>query len=449
MKEEKFIKEKARLPIISKVIFAAAFLLAVFLLALLVQSYIDKKTNGTQKASAIVVMASSIDESALNEPVKENKEEVAPAEAEDVTVVEEVEIFEPALEEKIEVIAQESPKQEEEIVLIEDVQETIEVAETKSVAEQEPQEQAEVKDLPLEQNDEQDAFENEPAQEDLAQEAVEDEVNEQVNSEETAKDVEQTQENQEQPVELVPSVQEEEAQNEPEKVSRLEKEKYIAVVIDDMGISEKRTRDMISLQVPLTSSFLTYGKDLNGLCEEAIKAGHEVMLHVAMEPKGEASLAPDTLTISMSDEQIKKNFLKMLSKFEGIDLKGVNNHMGSLFTEIAPKLDVVMNVLKEKNMFFLDSRTSENTQGKAVAAIEDVPYVERDVFLDNENDYQYIMKQFAKVEKIASQKGYAVAIGHPKSKTFAALRDWLETLPNKEIKLVHLSEIVDMTSQEN
>lgn len=442
MKEEKFIKEKARLPIISKVIFAAAFLLAVFLLALLVQSYIDKKTNGTQKASAIVVMASSLDEAQTIEP--EKKPETIEEKAVEVVEVKEAETETPVVEE---VVVEKQILEEDNDGVIEEIeQEATEIVEIEGLNETESQEQADVESLPVEQNNETKTLENVFAEK---QEGVEAQENEQGASEELSKDGQPVIENQNPPVEISEPAEEEQKENKSENVSLSDNEKYIAIVIDDMGISEKRTRDMISLQVPLTSSFLTYGKNLNGLCEEAIKAGHEIMLHTPMEPKGEASLAPDTLTISMSDEEVGKNFSQMLSKFDEFKIKGINNHMGSRFTESAAKLDVVMSVLKQKNMFFLDSRTSEYTQGEKVAAVEDVPYVARDVFLDNENDYQYIMKQFAKVEKIAQQKGYAIAIGHPKSKTFAALKDWLETLPNKEIKLVHLSEIVDMTSQEN
>jgi len=226
-------------------------------------------------------------------------------------------------------------------------------------------------------------------------------------------------------------------------------EKYVAIVIDDMGVSPKHTEEMISLKAPITSSFLTYGNNLKEYCAEAVAAGHEIMMHTPMEPEGEADLAPDTLKIKMSDEEIEKAFLEMLSKFEGLDVNGINGHMGSLFTQSAPKLDVVMRVLKEKGMFFLDSKTSQNTKGPEVAAMEGVPFVLRDVFLDNENSYEYVMGQLKKTEDIALKNGYAVAIGHPKSETFKALKDWLGGLDEKGLKLVHLSEILKMKYEKN
>jgi len=217
---------------------------------------------------------------------------------------------------------------------------------------------------------------------------------------------------------------------------------YIAIVIDDMGISQKRTKDILSIRAPITSAFLTYGKNLHELAHQAKNAGHEVIMHTPMEPEGTADLAPDTLKISMEDSEIRNAFLNMLAKFEGLNIKGINNHMGSLFTESAPKLDVVMNILKEKNMYFLDSKTSQYSQGSNVAEIEKVDYIARDIFLDNDNDYEKIKKQLLKAENIAKKTGFAVVIGHPKSNTFPALRDWLKTLNNKNIKPIHLSELI-------
>ncbi len=216
----------------------------------------------------------------------------------------------------------------------------------------------------------------------------------------------------------------------------------IAVVIDDMGINQKRTEDILTLKAPLTSSFLTYGRQLPAFAAKAKDAGHEVMIHTPMEPKIATDLAPDTLLVSMDQQQIEALFNEMLAKFEDIHVSGINNHMGSRFTENREKLGYVMAVLKQHGMFFLDSKTTAKSQGKSLAEEDGVDYVARDVFLDNENDYDYISGQLLKAEKIAQRKGFSIAICHPKSQTFPALKDWLETLKDKNLRLVHVSEIV-------
>lgn len=214
----------------------------------------------------------------------------------------------------------------------------------------------------------------------------------------------------------------------------------IAIVIDDMGISYRRSKDIISLHAPLTSSFLTYGKKLNEQVAAARSAGHEVMVHTPMEAKSNVDAAPDVLTTQMTPDEIKENLLQMLKKFD--DVRGINNHMGSKLTEDSQRMGAVMEVLNEKGLFFLDSKTSPKSVGREAAGKFSVPYVTRNVFLDNENNFEYISKQLALTEKIAARNGYAVAICHPKSQTYLALKAWLEELPRKNFKLVHLSEIV-------
>ena len=165
-------------------------------------------------------------------------------------------------------------------------------------------------------------------------------------------------------------------------------EPVIAIVIDDMGISHARTKDISTLHAPITSSFLTYGTKLDAQVAKARAAGHEIIVHVPMQPKSNLDTAPDELTIKMSPEEISRNFEQMLNKFENI--KGVNNHMGSLFTEHAEKLAPVMEILGRKGLYFLDSKTSSHSVARQVAKQHQVAYAHRHVFLDNVNQVEYV-----------------------------------------------------------
>ncbi len=215
----------------------------------------------------------------------------------------------------------------------------------------------------------------------------------------------------------------------------------IAIVVDDMGISAERTKDIISIKAPLTSSFLTYSQNLKKQMKAAQQSGHEVMAHIPMEAKANIDEGPDVLTNDMSKKQIKKTFSEMIDKFPQI--YGVNNHMGSKFTENEKKLEEVLKILKEKNMFFLDSKTSPKSAADNVAKKLNLKYVSRNVFLDNENNLDYINKQLKTTEKLAYKNGVAIAICHPKSQTYIALKDWVKTLDEKHLRLVKLSQIVD------
>lgn len=216
----------------------------------------------------------------------------------------------------------------------------------------------------------------------------------------------------------------------------------VAIVIDDMGDNYRRTKDIISIQAPLTASFLTYPKRLEQQISDSVKSGQEIMLHVPMQPKSNINLSSDILTVEMSPSEVRKNFQKMVNRFSNV--KGINNHMGSLLTEDETRMSEIMQVLKEKKLFFLDSKTTPKSVGDKVAKKYGVHYASRNVFLDNKNELDYILKQLKRTEKIARKNGYAIAIGHPKSQTVEALKRWLPTLSQKQIKLVHLSKIISV-----
>lgn len=220
------------------------------------------------------------------------------------------------------------------------------------------------------------------------------------------------------------------------------KNPLVVVVIDDMGISQKRTADIISLKYPLTAAFLTYGKNLTQQMQNSAAAGQEIMLHTPMEPFSKADVAPDVLTTKMSGEEIQNNLKAMLEKFP--EIKGINNHMGSKLTEDYERMQAVMAVLKERGLFFLDSKTSPKSKAEKAAADVGIQYAHRHVFLDNNNDKAYVLGQLAKVEKLARKNGYVIAIGHPKIATYAALKEWLPQLEKKKLQLVHLSKVVEI-----
>lgn len=214
----------------------------------------------------------------------------------------------------------------------------------------------------------------------------------------------------------------------------------IAIVIDDMGIANQRTKDILSIKAPLTTSFLTYSKNLPQYFALAKVSNQEIIAHIPMEAKIQSNVAPDCLLVDMNKKKIQKKLNKMLDKFPNI--KGINNHTGSLFTENEEDMSAVLEVLQSRNLYFLDSKTSNHSVGRKVAEKEGVAYLNRHVFLDNENNFDYILKQLKLTEKIAQKKGFAIAIGHPKSQTYLALKHWLEVSKNPNIQLVHLSDLL-------
>ena len=106
----------------------------------------------------------------------------------------------------------------------------------------------------------------------------------------------------------------------------------VAIVIDDVGIDRPRSKRAWELPGPLTMSFLPYAKDLREQARAARARGHELMLHLPMEPTGRADPGPNALLVSLSDAELKQRTLAALDSFDGY--VGVNNHMGSRFTDL-------------------------------------------------------------------------------------------------------------------
>ena len=215
----------------------------------------------------------------------------------------------------------------------------------------------------------------------------------------------------------------------------------VAIVIDDLGMDRRRTERTIALKGPLTLSFLAYADDLPHLTEAAHRAGHELLVHVPMEPMSRAEdMGPNGLAVALSHDELMRRLRWDLDRFDGY--VGINNHMGSRFTSDAPAMTAIMAELKARGLLFIDSRTIASTVAAEVAQRLGVPNASRDVFLDNESDATAVGERLAVLEATARRHGSAIAIGHPHDGTLAELTLWLDKLDSKGLVLVPVSTIV-------
>ena len=215
---------------------------------------------------------------------------------------------------------------------------------------------------------------------------------------------------------------------------------YVAIVIDDMGLDRPRAMRAIGLPTPLTLSFLPYGRDAPALAVLARQRGHEILLHMPMQPMGGESPGPHALTVDLAAVEIRGRVGAALDRFG--DAVGLNNHMGSRFTVDRRLMVPLMDELRARGLVFVDSRTAAESQGSEAAGHGGVPMAMRDVFLDNEATAEAINRQLREVERIARRRGHAVAIGHPHDATFAALAAWLPGLQEKGLQAVPVTTII-------
>lgn len=216
----------------------------------------------------------------------------------------------------------------------------------------------------------------------------------------------------------------------------------IVIVIDDMGVNMRRSREMAELRYPTTLAYMPYADNLQRQTKQAFDNGHELIVHMPMEPQDMAhnNPGPDALLTSLSAEENRARLLRNLSKFDGYI--GLNNHMGSKITASRKAMLPIMQTIKEKGLWFLDSRTIGNSVAGPLAEELQIPYVTRDVFLDNMESVDAILKQLRQLEQIAASRGYAIGIGHPYGATVEALKQWMPAARQRGFEFVPLSTVI-------
>ncbi len=215
----------------------------------------------------------------------------------------------------------------------------------------------------------------------------------------------------------------------------------VAIIIDDLGYDRKIAKKFSQLQAPITFSILPYGPHRKKIARLAHDKGLDVMLHLPMEPLEYPTVnpGPGTLLTSMAPDQLIRQLEKNLDAVP--DIKGVNNHMGSKMTAESSQMYQVFTILKKRGLFFIDSRTTAQTLCKPSARLFQIPFAQRDIFLDHRQDPAFIRRQLKELVRIAQQHGQAIGIGHPHTVTYDILREMLPEL-QKKVQLVPASQLV-------
>lgn len=216
----------------------------------------------------------------------------------------------------------------------------------------------------------------------------------------------------------------------------------IALIIDDIGYNTALGEQAIALPGAVTFAVLPHTPHGAELAELANQQGKEVMLHAPMANLANMPLGPGALTAELS----KEDFVSTLN--DDIDaiphLQGVNNHMGSALTEMALPMQWVMEVLKTRDLYFVDSYTTAKSVAGKVAKEQEIPTVTRNIFLDNVQSHEDIDREFKKLLTLAREKGAAVGIGHPYKETLSYLEQALPLLEEQGIELITASQMIQL-----
>jgi len=214
----------------------------------------------------------------------------------------------------------------------------------------------------------------------------------------------------------------------------------VAVIIDDMGQDMAAARRLASIDADLTFSVMPNVQYTTDVARYLHGKGREVLLHQPMEGSNGKNPGPGAIYNSTDPAEAADILRDSLAQVPYA--VGVNNHMGSVVTRNRAIMDELFAVLKERDLFFLDSLTTSESVCLDAAAAADLRFAARDVFLDNVQDKSYISRQFDLLARHAVEHGYAVGICHPHPVTMEALEREIPRLIESGIEVVKVSQIV-------
>lgn len=217
-------------------------------------------------------------------------------------------------------------------------------------------------------------------------------------------------------------------------------EPMLVIVIDDLGAGKNALDTLLSLEYPVSFAFWPHARHTDAGARAAHAKGREVLVHLPMEPLGYPSVNPGPNVLLTSMNAARLRALTEAGIAAVPYATGLNNHMGSRFTQHAPSVVAVLDVLKKRGLFMLDSLTHNRSVFAAEAMRMGVAHHRRNVFLDVEPSRAKVLDALRKAEKIAMLGGQSIAIGHPLPGTLAALKDW-QRLRNANVRIVRLCDL--------
>lgn len=212
-------------------------------------------------------------------------------------------------------------------------------------------------------------------------------------------------------------------------------------MIDDLGRSVEDVETLARLGVPVTYAVLPFESETKDVVAALHGRGAEVICHLPMQPLHDENPGPGALLYGMDAPALERATAAALAAVPGA--VGVNNHMGSRLSADERSMRAVLTVLKDRGLFFLDSRTSPESVGYRVAGQMGVPAAERQVFLDSDLRPQIIREQFLRTLELAKKRGSAIAIGHPHPATLAMLAAEVPRAKEEGYEFVTVSRLLD------
>lgn len=234
-----------------------------------------------------------------------------------------------------------------------------------------------------------------------------------------------------------------------EEAPRVTGHPTLIIVIDDVGYNNGELKPFLKLPFPITFAVLPQLPHSTDSVLAIRNAGKEFILHQPMEALGGNDPGPHAVYLAMDDATIEKTVAENIDSFP-YPPAGMNNHMGSAVTRDEKAMEPILKLVKERGMYYLDSLTAPGTVTVRLCQEMGTPYMERNVFLDNNTDRESILAAIDEGKRIARKNSAAVMIGHVWSSNLAAtLMNIYPELVEEGYSLSTISEYMRMQAEEN
>ena len=216
----------------------------------------------------------------------------------------------------------------------------------------------------------------------------------------------------------------------------------IVLVIDDFGYRNDNISDgFLNLSIPITCAIIPGHTASKKFAEKAVSYGKEVIIHMPMESENYSPGEDEYKLLTSMTSELLEN--KLIQAFESLpEAIGMNNHQGSKATSDSKTMTVLASVLKDRGKYFIDSRTSSLTIGEKTMISFGVPTARRNIFLDNNNDFDKIEEQMNKLANSAKKNGVAVGLGHARKNTLSVIEKVAPDLLDKGFVFQFASQVV-------
>ena len=216
----------------------------------------------------------------------------------------------------------------------------------------------------------------------------------------------------------------------------------LAFIIDDLGYDWPTFDKMMTVPRPMTFAVLPHLPRSVEQAKTVWEKGYQLIMHLPMEPASKDNPGKGAVLTSMRDDQIIATIAEDLAALPQ-GLIGANNHMGSKATADPRVMEVVLKYLKERGMFFVDSKTAAKSAVATVAQEVGIPYAVNRIFIDNVENLEVVKGQIRKAAQIALRDGKAICIGHVRKYTAEAILQMLDELESMGVKIVYAKELLE------